>query len=361
MIKSIPMDLVEGTTTFTLREEGVPSELLASPNGREATLPSTSIERQEIAAVKGPTAPDKASVVDEGASQSATASVSMSTAMHRMVDNLVDGEEEVGKNNNNQNIVNGSGAMMPSYPTSTDWDFQDVGNDTSYGLIGTLTAHNLLQELPITPSAQQLYRTTGPILPSIYNTPFAPLPSDATPSPQSRPSTATRVPGHSKQNSGNVFPLQPQANGWSVHSSNFSSMPDPSSMVFPNTPVNGTSTTYQPHLGNGTFGAGSAFNGSAFFTPSVSTGSPWASGSARNGTDSQMEFHDEQPTITTSGQEEGIPKHDANVGVSALKVCKRCGADTFRSNNELHKHLKTCKGKARGRNVQATPPNGQGG
>lgn len=355
MIKSIPMDLVEGTTTFTFREEGVPSELLASPDGRAATLSSTSIERQDIPEVTDTTARDKVSVIDEGASQSATASVSMNTAMRRMVDNLVCEEEEMSSNDD-RNILNGPQEITPPNPTLNDWVSQAPGNDTSYGMIGTLTAQNLLQDLPTPSSAKYLYTTPRPILPSIYNTPFAPLPSDATPSPQSRPSTAKRAQGHSKQNSGNFSPLQQHPNGWSVHSSNISSMPDPSSMVFPHTPANNASTAFPPHLGNGTFGAGNAFVSSAVFNHS-----PWASGSAPHGTDSQMDHQDDKGVVADSGRDEGTPKRGARAVDGALRMCKRCRSDVFRSNNELHKHLKACRARGRGRNVQATPPNGQGG
>ena len=355
MIKSVPMDLVDGTTNFTVREEGVPSELLASPDGRTATLSSTSVERQDLPEIIGTVALDKTSMLDEGASQSATASVSMNPAMRRMVDDLV-GEEEDTVSDGDPNIVNCPQAIIPPNPTLNDWAFQAPGNDTSYGTIGTLTAHDLLQEVATPSSAHQLYSTPRPILPSIYNTPFAPLPSDATPSPKPCPSTAKRAQGHSKQNSGNFSPLQPLPHGWSVHSSNTSSMPDPSSMVLPRTPANGHSTTFPSHLGNGTFGAGNTFMSSA-----VLNGSPRAFDSAFNGADSQMDYQNGKETVANSGPDEGTPKRGSNAVEPVSRMCKRCRADSFRSNNELHKHLKACKGRGRGGNVHATPPNGQGG
>ena len=355
MTKSIPMDLAEGTITFTFREEGVPSELLASPDGFAPTLSSTSIELQEIPEISDTTAPDKLSIADDGASQSATASVSMNPAMRRMVDNLVDEEEEMGSIEDHH-ITNGPQELTPPNATLDDWIFQAPGNDTSYGTIGTLTAQTLLKDVPNSSSVQQRYSTPRPILPSIYNTPFAPLPSDATPSPQSRPSTAKRTQGHSKQNSGNFSPLQPLPNGWSLHSSCISSIPDPSSMIFPHAPTNGQSTTFPPHLGNGSFGAGNAFMSSAVFN-----GSPWISGSARDDTDTQMDYRDDKAATANSGRDESTPKRGSNAVDGGLRTCKRCKANVFRSNNELHKHLKACKGRGRGRNVHATPPNGQGG
>lgn len=349
------MDLVEDSTTFTYREEGVPSELLASPDGRAASVSSISIERQDILGVAEMTAPDKVSMIDEGASQSATVSVSMNTAMHRMVDNLVDEEEEMGSNDEHS-ILNGPQELTPPNPTLHDWAFQAPGNDTSYGMIGTLTAQNLLQEMPNPSPAEQLFNTPRPILPSIYNTPFAPLPSDIAPSPLSRPSTAKRAQGHSKQNSASFSPLEKLPNGWSVHSSNISSMPDPSSMALPHTPPNGHSTTFPHHLGNGSFAAGNAFVSSAVFN-----NSPWVSDHARNVTDSQIDHPDDRGVIVDSGQDEGNTKRGSHAVDAALRMCKRCRANDFRSNNELHKHLKFCKGRGRGSNVQATPPNGQGG
>lgn len=350
------MDLVEGTTTFTFREEGVPSELLASPDGHAATLSSTSIERHDILEATEMTAPDKVSMIDEGASQSATVSVSMNTAMRRMVDNLVDEEDEDLGSIDDRNILDGPHGLTPPNPTLNDWAFQAPGNITSYGMIGTLTAQNLLQDMPTPSPAEQLFSTPRPILPSIYNTPFAPLPSDIAPSPLSRPSTAKRAQGHSKQNSGNFSPLEKLPNGWSVHSSNISSMPDPSSMILPHTPPNGHITTFPPRLGSGTFGAGNAFVSSAVFD-----NSPWASDSARNAADSQIDQQDDKGVIAHSGQDEGTPKRGPHAVDAALRMCKRCRANVFRSNNELHKHLKSCNGRGRGRNVQVTPPNGQGG
>ena len=252
--------------------------------------------------------------------------------------------------NDDHNIINGPQELTPPNPTWNDWACQAPGNDTSYGMIGTSTAQNLLQDLPSPSSAQQLYSTPRPILPSIYNTPFAPLPIDATPSPQSRPSTAKCVQGHSKQNSGNFSPLQPIPNGWSVHSSNISSM------VLPHTSTNGHSNTFPSHLGNRTFGGGNAFISSAVFN-----GSPWASGSVRNGTDSQTDYQDDKVANANSGQDEGTPKRGPDAVDAALRTCKHCRANNFRSNNELHKHLKACKKSGRGKNVRTTPPNGQGG
>lgn len=342
------MDLVEGTTTFTFREEGVPSELLASPDGRAATLSSTSIERQDILEVIETTAPDRVSMIDEGASQSATVSVSMNPAMRRMVDNLVDEEEEDLGTMDDHNILNGPKELTPPNPTFNDWALQAPGNDTSYGMIGTLTAQDLLQDMPTPSPAEQLFSTPRPVLPSIYNTPFAPLPSDIAPPPLSRPSTAKRALGHSKHNSSNFSSLEKLPNGWSVHSSNISSMPDPSSMVLPHTPP--------PHLGSGTFGAGNAFVSSAVFN-----NSPWASDCARHATDSQTDHQDHKAVIAHSGPDKATPKRGSRAVDAALKMCKRCKANVFRSNNELHKHIRSCEGRGRGRNVHATPPNGQGG
>ena len=174
----------------------MPSELLASPENRPATL-STNIERDEIP----PVDPPARSIMDDRISLSASASVSISAnpAMNRMVDSIVGPSEAPYDSSSHALILSPLDHVPRAPPTPPSYSFddspsQEVGNDTSYGLMGTLTAQELVQQARENERAQQHSTPRpAPLLPSIYNSPFAPLASDAS----SRPSTAnahTRAP-----------------------------------------------------------------------------------------------------------------------------------------------------------------------
>lgn len=241
----------------------MPSELLASPEGHHAILSSTSIEREDIAQAKM-TALDAASTIGDKASQSASASISANPAMKRMVDDIVGSEasndpEDLNESPRPPVVENRAPPTPPSY-SFEESPLKDVGNDTSYGVIGTLTAHDLVQEMrSYSPQEVQL-GTPRPLVPNMYSSPFAP----ATSGSPSRPGTAKRLP------------LEQPRNEYSLQSS-VSSMQDPSSIFSPpktwnagTTGRGGPSTVYTN---------GNAFyEGGDFVSPLVFNGSPWASG-----------------------------------------------------------------------------------
>jgi len=218
----------------------VPSELLASSSGHQATLSSTSIEREEIPRANGSVnksaVRDGASNIDDQTSQSA----SMNTAMNHMVDKIVGSEFEERTNNGDNYDDENIPPTPPGHTFDDDDDSPpfDPGNETSYGLIGTLTAQDIIAKVHAysqspTHSNNNNRSTPRPVLPSVLNSAFAPQPGEV--SPQTRPSTATRIsptpPTH-------LFLQQPTAqlqSGHSVHSS-FSSMQQPSSLAYQYSP-----------------------------------------------------------------------------------------------------------------------------
>ena len=231
----------------------MPSELFASPEGHQATLSSISIDREDISQANGSGAPDMIPVPDERDSQAASAAVSMTTDMNRMVDNLVS-SEATDDSEIEDAFANASAYRIPPTPPERSFDdspSQEAGNETSYGLIGTLTAQDLVRDLHAYSPQQQ---TPRPVLPSIYNSPFAPQAGEEI----SRPSTAKRTPHHSQRSSQNAIFFQQQPNHQSIPST-ISSMQDLSSMAFPPNPWEqydyAVPSNGQP-LGKGHFGPG---------------------------------------------------------------------------------------------------------
>lgn len=204
---------------FTYVEEGMQEE-----ESYQAPLSSTRIELEEVTHVDETTLPDAPASISGGASQAASISINMDPASKRMVDNLVgsettdDGEDAEFIDQSTNGIPHGF--ADPGHGPSP---IKYVGDETSYGLIGSFTAREHFGDLQ-----DQVTNSPRPLLPSITNSPFALQPGETTPG--SQPSTAKRkTPGHSKQNSQTRFPLQRQANGFSLDSSpsNPSTMPDP--------------------------------------------------------------------------------------------------------------------------------------
>lgn len=219
----VPIKLVdvEGSTTFIYVEEGMREE-----EGYQAPLSSTGIELEEVTHIDETTLPENHAPISisEGASQAASISVNMDPASKRMVDDLVDSETtDDGDDSGFIDLSmkeNSHGFANLAYGPSTA---RDVGDETSYGLIGDSTAREHFGDLqdPVPDSPR-------PVLPSITNSPFALQPGERTPG--SRPSTAKRkTPSHSQQNSQTRFPLQRQPIGFPADSSpsNPSTMPDP--------------------------------------------------------------------------------------------------------------------------------------
>ena len=218
---------VEGNSAFIYVEE----DMLEEEN-YQTSLSTTGIELEEITHVDETTLPDARASNSGETSKAASISVNMDPASKRMVDNLVGSEttddgEDAGFIDNPTNEASRGFGRSEHRPSPAQ-----VGDETSYGLIGSSTVREHFGDFqnPISNSPR-------PILPSITNSPFALQPGEETPG--SRPSTAKRkTPSHSQQNSQTRFPLQRQAMGLSVASSpsNLSSMPDPTA---PNSYANG--------------------------------------------------------------------------------------------------------------------------
>ena len=177
--------------------------------------------------------------------------------MNQLVDNLV-GSEGAIDSECHENTAIAVPSRAPPTPPSYSFDdspTKDLGNDTNYSLLGTSTAQDLAQEMH-SYSPQQLQQgTPHPLLPSIYNSPFAPTPGEAH---SSRPSTAKQMsPLHAGEQSDSqsnmLFLLQQQQpSGFSIQST-ASSMPDPSSIFLANTPYSGQGNRQTGYLGNGAF------------------------------------------------------------------------------------------------------------
>ncbi|KAF1914470.1 hypothetical protein BDU57DRAFT_578736 [Ampelomyces quisqualis] len=88
-----PLDL-DGTR-FIYREEGVPSELLASPTNCSETSPVLAIQPVDLPmfSPQGPIADDQISQSVAAPSESASTTIAKESAMHRMVDDLVGADD----------------------------------------------------------------------------------------------------------------------------------------------------------------------------------------------------------------------------------------------------------------------------
>lgn len=209
---------VEGTATFIYVEEGMREE-----ESYQAPLSSTGIETGEVTHVDETTLPDAPVSINGGASRAASISVNMDPASKRMVDDLVD--SEMNDDGEDAELMDHSTNEAPhsfADPRHGPSPAKDVGDETSYGLIGTSTAREHFGDLQQGP----VPNSPRPRLPSIINSPFALQPGEETPG--SRPSTSKRkTPSHSQQNSQTRFPFQRQPDALSSSPSNPSTMPDP--------------------------------------------------------------------------------------------------------------------------------------
>ena len=134
-----------------------------------------------------------------------------------MVDDLVDSET--------------TDEEQPIQPGSIHDLAGEVNNETSYGLFGTSTASELEARASVHNQATVMSR---PMLPSIYNSPFAPQPGET--KPTSRPGTANRTtPIHSRNNSQITAPSSQVKRG--IVESSQSSMPEPTN---PDPPLYGS-------------------------------------------------------------------------------------------------------------------------
>ena len=164
---------------------------------------------EEITHISETTFPHALEDDRDDASQADLTSAAMDLASERMVDKLVDSETAYDD------------VEEPSKPRVFLALMNGNENETSYGLFGTSTASELggHADMPDQPSI-----APQPLLPSIYNSPFAPQPGERT--PKSRPSTAKRsTPSHSRHSSQMIFPFQ-RPSGHILDSSQIS-MPEP--------------------------------------------------------------------------------------------------------------------------------------
>ena len=191
-------------TSFIHVEDGI------SPKARfQRSLPPPGTDQADVTHVDETTFPQVSNSVINSHSQVDLASVSTDPTSRQMVDDLVDSEVA------DDELENPSQHELAASLT------KEIGNDTSYGLFGTSTASeleahaNLPNQHPVTPR---------PLLPSIYNSPFAPQADEHTTSFQARAAKPT-TPNHSQQSSQSDIQLQQRARQ-SIESSQ-SSMPDP--------------------------------------------------------------------------------------------------------------------------------------
>lgn len=191
-------------TTFVYLEDG-----MSAKEGLQEFRPSANVDRERVTHVDETTFPQMTESVVDGGSQVDSTSVNIDLALKRMVDDIV-GSETVDDE-----------PREPSKPSIALAPSHENADETSYGLFGTSTASELAARAG---TQEQPLVTAPPLLPSIYNSPFAIQPGEAT--PNSRPSTAKRTtPSHSRHNSQIRVPPQ-EPNVHRIESSQ-SSMPEP--------------------------------------------------------------------------------------------------------------------------------------
>ena len=187
--QSIPIALVDGGV-FVYQEEGLPSELLASPKrpkGEDGDVNRMKAEEdvQKDHAVNGYEAPSlpvdgNSALNDDTASQSIQesepVSVSESPMMNQMVDSIVGRDEPTS---NDEQMM----SMMPPRAMDNVTKPLWTGDETSYGEFGTVTVGELVNKVenysqnrgsPATPRPT----SSSMMLPSIINSAFAPQATD---------------------------------------------------------------------------------------------------------------------------------------------------------------------------------------
>ena len=213
---------VDGSSAFIYVEEGMREE-----ESYQRPVSLTGMELDEVTHIDETKLPDPPASLSGRASQAASISVNLDPASKRMVDDLVD--SETTDDGHDPEFIEQYTDGVPhsfaarGYVPSPATDMRD---ETSYGLIGSMTAREHFGDLqaPVASSPR-------PLLPSITKSPFALQPGEETPG--SRPSTGKRkTPSHSQQNSQTRFPLQRQPNAFAVDSSpsNLSTTPDPTAL-----------------------------------------------------------------------------------------------------------------------------------
>ena len=235
MLQGVPIALLKDGN-FAYQEDGLPSELLASPAGHQTISSSPSVVAQQLppltehGGINGilPTsnvpATGEAHNNDDGASQSVdpseSASISMSTNMQDMVSSLVDNEPP----SQDQPAIAPQFMSSPFQPTPAhskiDSPLDRTGSLAAAGL-GNMNPTHMQRS-----SSSHHQHTPRPSLPSIYNTPFAPQPQERTSSPVATPTTARRAsPQLQRPSSGSMmrdpssfhYPSMPQDTSLGLH------------------------------------------------------------------------------------------------------------------------------------------------
>ena len=199
----MPIDCVD--LHFIYREPGLPQEPLLCTSAQKAHAHShsaTSINREDIEEAKRDRTTNSVTIIErDGQTESCSTSASVSTAMHQMVDGLIASETSENFNliQHFPQISHGESPLTPTLddPRTSARTFDHSSQHTKLS-----TAHDLARRMqqplhssvPAVAPPMEREETLRPPLPSIMNSPFAPLPGEAGSSPQSRPSTATRVP-----------------------------------------------------------------------------------------------------------------------------------------------------------------------
>lgn len=270
----------------------MPSEIQASPECHQATLKSTMIAPEDISYARRSSPLDGASPVDDEASQATSVSVSLNTEAHRMVDNLLESEaaeadqesEDIGSGGFASEKVACVEPSLPGHAFEVKSSAK-VDEDTTYGFHDSRDVSEFVRALHGYSPQEQRHGSPRPLLPSIYNSPFAPQAGEA--APASRPSTAKRMsPRHSRHSSQHKIPLlQPPSTGLFLDSS-IGSMPDWSSLGLSQTPNKNGINQFNHSKGGKYYGAiggpvlgndrSAAFDDGEFRSSEVFKGSTWA-------------------------------------------------------------------------------------
>jgi Est1 DNA/RNA binding domain len=172
----VPLIIVEDAR-FEFKEKGLPSEPSFNKSHSHSHS-AASINRDDIERAKRSSMPSRRPTdIPEDASESLAPSVSTNTTMRRMVDGLVASEvsENHEPNPHFPQISHGESPPTPTVDGFEDAAYEDLKSGTKSKNGGPMD--NL--------------ENIRPMLPSIWNSPFAPRPGE-TESPHTRPSTAHR-------------------------------------------------------------------------------------------------------------------------------------------------------------------------
>lgn len=222
----------------------MPSEMQASPAGQRVVLSSTMIERPEISHAPRSPSTERKSPADEIASQITSASISMNTEAHRMVDSLLDSENADHNSCGKEPLFEVPHQIeRPLLAPAFEVPPSNVrGNDTTYGYNTTLDASDFIHAVQDY-SVQRPQASPRPHLPSIINSPFAPEAGETTPLAHSG-MAETISAHHSQQSSQHILPPQRPVNGKSIEST-VSNIVDSSSFSTPKAPINGHVQSFQ--------------------------------------------------------------------------------------------------------------------